>query len=355
MKQKAQILIAELDLHKASSSSPVAPEAVTTYSFKSTVQSLSYVSPPSPFCPKPIGEKICNKKKSKSFYIVTQCFHSYLNYTGIISYNYILYTQAYYIWIIIYFTLITGDIPTAKEEHREDPMQNENEAVSTLDDDIIPEPFDIEEHLSVVKANRQKRSTGNQERYVLFVIDASGSIGSTRYRDAVNVLGDLSPLFCGAKLAVMTYSNYVYREICFNCKQDNPLKIRDTIRSLTYHRGLTASGDAVKCACDYMFNSPCGFPRNSRNNSPLVDVLFLTDGHSNRGEDVCEATKCLNSINNINVFPIAIGKNNDYNELHCIRGSSGGNELLMTLTDFNALKTLRDDILSQVSSSPPCL
>ena len=83
----------------------------------------------------------------------------------------------------------------------------------------------------------------------------------------------------------------------------------------------------------------------------MVDVL----GKSNKGENVCEATKCLNSINNINVFPIAIGKNNDYNELHCIRGSSGGNELLMTLTDFNALKTLRDDILSQVSSSPPCL
>ena len=190
----------------------------------------------------------------------------------------------------------------------------------------------------------------------MFVIDASGSITSSRYRDAVNVMGDLSPLFCGAKLAVMTYSNFVYREICFNCRQDNPLTIRDTIRSLTYHSGLTASGDAVRCACDYMFNSPCGFPRNSRGNKPLVDVLFLTDGKSNKGEDVCEATKCLNSINNINVFPIAIGSNNDFDELHCIRGSNGGgNGVLMTLTDFDALKALRDDILSQVSISPPCL
>ena len=172
----------------------------------------------------------------------------------------------------------------------------------------------------------------------------------------MNVLGDLSPLFCGAKLAVMTYSSNVYREICFNCKQGNPLKIRDTIRSLTYHGGGTASGDAVRCACDYMFNSPCGFPRNSRGNQPLVDVLFLTDGHSNIGEDVCKATKCLNSIDNINVFPIGIGSNYNFDELHCIRGSnSGGNGLLMTLTDFNALKTLKDDILSQVSSSPPCL
>ena len=152
------------------------------------------------------------------------------------------------------FKFILGDTLTAEEElHVEEPSHDDDkEIITSLADDIIPEPFDIEEHLSVVKANRQKRwLTGNQERYVLFIIDASGSIKSSRYRDAVNVLGDLSPLFCGAKLAVMTYSNYVYREICFNCRQDNPLKIRDTIRSLTYHGGETASGDAVRCACDY--------------------------------------------------------------------------------------------------------
>ena len=255
--------------------------------------------------------------------------------------------------------IILEDTLTAEEElHVEEPSHDDDkEIITSLADDIIPEPFDIEEHLSVVKANRQKRwLTGNQERYVLFIIDASGSIKSSRYRDAVNVMGDLSPLFCGAKLAVMTYSNYVYREICFNCRQDNPLKIRDTIRSLTYHGGETASGDAVRCACDYMFNSPCGFPRNSRGNPPIVDVFFLTDGHSTMGEDVCEATKCLNSFNNINVFPIGIGSNNNINELHCIRGSNGGGSgILMTLTDFNALKTLRDDILSQVSSFSPCL
>ena len=223
-------------------------------------------------------------------------------------------------------------------------------------DDIIPEPFDVEEHLSVVKASRQKRLTVNQDRYVLFIIDASGSIGTSRYRDAVNVMGDLSPLFCGAKLAVMTYSTDVYREICFNCRQNNPLTIRNTIRSLTYRGKLTASGDAVKCACDYMFSSTCGFTQNTRDNAPLVDVLFLTDGKSNTGENVCTATQCLNSIPNINVFPIGIGSNNDFNELACIRGSNGGKSgVLMTLTDFGALKTLRDDILSEVSSSPPCL
>ena len=250
--------------------------------------------------------------------------------------------------------IITGDLSTAEEEGLYVEVQKETNV--SFVDDIIPEPFNIEEHLAVVRANRQKRYATNQQRYVLFIIDASGSIRSTRYRDAVNVMGDLSPLFCGAKLAVMTYSTNVYREICFNCRQDNPFKIRDTIRSLTYHGKLTASGDAVRCACDYMLNSPCGFPRNSKRNPPLVDVLFLTDGKSNRGEDVCAATSCFNSIRNINVFPIGIGYNNDFNELACIRGTNGGNNgILMTLTDFDALKTLRDDILREITNSPPCL
>ena len=253
-----------------------------------------------------------------------------------------------------YFSFIIGDVSSVEEELY---VEEEKETITSLvDDNIIPEPFNIEEHLSVVRANRQKRQYTNQQRYVLFIIDASGSFGSTRYRDAVNVMGDLSPLFCGAKLAVMTYSTNVYREICFNCRQDNQLKIREEIRSLTYHAGLTASGDAVRCACDYMLNSQCGFPRNSRSNPPLVDVLFLTDGKSNRGVDVCAATSCLNSISNINVFPIGIGRNNDFDELACIRGANGGNNgVLMTLTDFEALKTLRDDILRELTSSPPCL
>ena len=60
--------------------------------------------------------------------------------------------------------IIAGDLSTVEEELDEkEPITNEKEAISTLDDDVMPEPFDIEEHLSVVKANRQKRSTGNQE------------------------------------------------------------------------------------------------------------------------------------------------------------------------------------------------
>ena len=74
-----------------------------------------------------------------------------------------------------------GDVSTAEEEvYVEEPAHDDQKQnITSLEDDIIPEPFDIEEHLSIVKENRLKRSTGNQERFVLFVIDTSGSIGST--------------------------------------------------------------------------------------------------------------------------------------------------------------------------------
>ena len=55
MKQKAQILIAELDLHKSSPSPGIT----------ATVKPTNFGARLTSFCPNPIGERICNTKKSK--------------------------------------------------------------------------------------------------------------------------------------------------------------------------------------------------------------------------------------------------------------------------------------------------
>ena len=78
LKQKAKILIVELDLHKSSAApatsslsnyTTTAPGKVVPVSVSSKVVPFSVpkpgVSTPPPFCPKPVGEKICNTKKSK--------------------------------------------------------------------------------------------------------------------------------------------------------------------------------------------------------------------------------------------------------------------------------------------------
>ena len=66
LEQKAKILIAELDLHKSGSSKnqlKFFASAITTSN-----HGKSSVIPP--FCPKPIGEKICNNKKSKDIMLL---------------------------------------------------------------------------------------------------------------------------------------------------------------------------------------------------------------------------------------------------------------------------------------------
>ena len=224
-----------------------------------------------------------------------------------------------------------------------------------LDDTSTPETIDLEEYLSTVKAHRRRRQIPGQERFVLFILDTSGSIGATEFKKATDAVADLVPLLCNAKVAVMTYSTYVYREICYNCYQDSVIKLRNAIRSIKYRGGVTASGDAIRCACDYMLNSPCKFTRNIIN-PPKVDVIFLTDGRSNTGEDVCTATECLSTITNVDVFPISIGNNTDWLELDCIRGRNGNLLDVLSVVDLDALLNLiRDSIINLINDADYCI
>ena len=59
----------------------------------------------------------------------------------------------------------------------------------------------------------------------------------------------------------------------------------------------TASEDAIQCACDYMLNSHCGFPTTeSKKKESEISVVFITDGHSNRG-------KCLHCCQMLELLP----------------------------------------------------
>ena len=66
MTQKAKILIAELDLRKSSGGTTVVPEG---FYFRTALASRYNPTQAPPFCPKPIGEKICNSNKSKVLYV----------------------------------------------------------------------------------------------------------------------------------------------------------------------------------------------------------------------------------------------------------------------------------------------
>ena len=163
------------------------------------------------------------------------------------------------------------------------PSYDEVTATNELMDNYsVPNPFDFDGHLSAITTHRNKRQANSKKRYVLFILDSSGSIGSAQFTLMKEVLSNLLPLFCGnALFGVMSYGAKLERDICFNCDQIDRFKLQQALRSIKYHYGSsTRSGDAIRCACDYMLSRSCGY-FNELNS--ITDVIFLTDGHSNSG------------------------------------------------------------------------
>ena len=212
-----------------------------------------------------------------------------------------------------------------------------------MDSDIVPTPFDLDKELSHInKAHRQKRQGSNQkDKYVLYILDSSGSIGRDVFKNATDIMAQFSLFYCkGTKIAAMSYSTSVHRNYCFNCDQTATVTRYNAIKDIEYRNDFTATGDAIKCACDYMLNSPCGFPRITGQNAPELDVIILTDGHSNHGRNACSAADCWSFFYNINVFPIGIGDKVNYQELDCIKGRTVNGANLFSLRDFNELHDL---------------
>ena len=67
-------------------------------------------------------------------------------------------------------------------------------------------------------------------------------------------------------------------------------------------------------------------------------MIFLTDAHSNRGEDPCTAAECFAA--GVNVISIGVGNKIDYDELECIEGDNGASSHIFDVEDLSGLKDL---------------
>ena len=119
------------------------------------------------------------------------------------------------------------------------PLIDEVAVSSELVEDYsVANLFDFDGHFSAITTHHQKRQTTNRKRYVLFILDSSGSVGSANFNTLINVLSDLLPLFCGnVKYGVMSYGSKIEQDICFNCDQTNRVLLQQAIKSIRYHNG----------------------------------------------------------------------------------------------------------------------
>ena len=202
---------------------------------------------------------------------------------------------------------------------------------------------------------RQQRQTdickdSSVKRSVLFVLDTSGSIGRQSFERMTAALSNLTSFFCyPVQFALMTFNHRRWLEFCFNCFENTlagRIAAGQAIANATYRSGATHSGKAARCVCNELINiQKCGLFQSS-----CIDVVFITDGHSNGPLEVCQEVKCLhnNQYRTINTYAIGIN-NYDRAEIQCISKYSS-KETVFSFESFDKFQQYLNNVTTALTS-----
>ena len=213
-------------------------------------------------------------------------------------------------------------------------------AIEPLVPSVPVQQFDLNEHLSqMAHSARMRRQACRRLRYVLFIVDTSGSIGLDVFQSVKRVVADISETLCDfLKVAMITYSSDINLEFCFNCNNNNRRDIKNAILRARYRGGWTHTTDAIKCACDQILTSRCGLPQSGIY-TPNIDVVLLTDGHHNGPcrNNLDNELQCLHGNSNINTFGIGIGSIDHQSVVNLTKGNG---DHIFRVNDFKQLQIL---------------
>ncbi len=167
----------------------------------------------------------------------------------------------------------------------------------------------MEERVKTIHERRRRQTcpSAGYIRYVLFIVDTSGSIGRLHFTRVTYLLALMSEKLCDhLRVAMITFGSDINLEFCFNCHTDQ-CGIFEAITRVWYRERLTHITDATKCACKTLLTEECGLPRGSL--TPNIDVVYLTDGKRNGpcSNNLTNEVKCFHSQSNINTYATAIG------------------------------------------------
>ena len=204
--------------------------------------------------------------------------------------------------------------------------------------------FSYDEHAHRFRRQISPENCGSDDvQHVLFVLDSSGSIGSTSYGRMKKAIAKLTPLFCKkVKFSLMTFSSRLNLEFCFDCFENNIFgrnAAASAIKAASYQAGSTYTGEAARCVCEELLSTDCGITSNPS----CLDVVFITDGRSNGGLQVCNEIRCLHRKRGVNTYAIGINGFNQA-ELNCI--ADGSDRLsAFEFPSFNEFESAIDDVL----------
>ena len=153
------------------------------------------------------------------------------------------------------------------------------------------------------------------------ILDTSGSISDEEYETAKNFMADLVSGFTvgenNVRVGLVLFGSSIYPIFDLDDSFDKDV-VLSWIRGAPNHGGYTATGDGILYAANTGFTEASG-ARPSNLAIPRIGIV-LTDGGSNRGEDVATASEAARSLS-VELFSLGIGSGINEDELLVIAGS----------------------------------
>lgn len=171
-----------------------------------------------------------------------------------------------------------------------------------------------------------------------FLLDASGSVGSSNYQKQKDFVARFAQSFTigpqNVQIGVTTFSSQVHNQFYMNQYHAKPALV-SAIKGMPYQSGGTNTDTALKFVDGNAFTKPHG------DRDHVVNILIvMTDGQSaHPPQTAAEAAKLHG--HNVKVFAIGIGNGIKRAELEKIATDP---QHVFTVQNFDALNTLQAEL-----------
>ncbi|CAG5118377.1 unnamed protein product, partial [Candidula unifasciata] len=186
-----------------------------------------------------------------------------------------------------------------------------------------------------------------QKADILFILDASGSIGTANFSVMLNFLVDITRNFNlgpdGIQFASIVFGTDAQEVFDFTT-YNNQANLERGILSTPYIEGWTYTDKALRLAREQMFSRAKG----SRPDVQKIAIVF-TDGQSNNKTATQEQSTLLKN-SGVLVLSVGIGSGVDQAELQTIASVPGD---VFEVSDFNVLNTIQKEVTNRTCQQAP--
>lgn len=183
-------------------------------------------------------------------------------------------------------------------------------------------------------------------RDVVFVLDASGSVGSSNFKHAIDFIKaivnqlDIGPT--KAQVSMVTFSSHTNVNWFLNKYSTKPALLHAINNNISYSGGTTHTNQALSAVENYVLVPTHGDRPMAKN-----VVIVITDGQSNDKVSTIKEAQKLHAISD-DVISIAIGSGINAQEIQAI---ATDNHHVFDLHSYSALNTIFNNLMQIICNA----